>query len=105
MNTSPTCNRKRTTFPTFSPPQQLSAETLLQKTVPTNSHIQSTKKQPKTQIKTQMSQQPTRLIVIGGRNNSGPQRIVRTRPPLKFDRAFLEERGNQLKLVQMVKIH
>jgi len=50
-----------------------------------------------------MPEPATRLIVIGGRNNIGsPQRIVRTRPPLKFDRAFLEERGNQLKLVQIV---
>lgn len=49
-----------------------------------------------------MSQPPTRLIVIGGRNNNRPQRIVRTTPPLKFDRAFLEERGNQLKLLQII---
>ncbi|KAF7632149.1 hypothetical protein Mgra_00008462 [Meloidogyne graminicola] len=48
-----------------------------------------------------MSQHPTRLVVIGSRNNNIPHRIVRTRPPLRFDRAFLEERGNQLKLIQI----
>uniref|UniRef100_A0A915NF80 Uncharacterized protein n=1 Tax=Meloidogyne floridensis TaxID=298350 RepID=A0A915NF80_9BILA len=103
VNASPTFKRKTQTFPiTFSPPQQLSAETLLPNLKINNSDIHPTK-QRIIKTKTQMPEPATRLIVIGGRNNSGgPQRIIRTRPPLKFDRAFLEERGNQLKLVQII---